>query len=49
MEKEGNYKQTKPTIKIEVPEFGAPAGKLLVEAIAKPILLEGGLSTGGLK
>ena len=32
-----------------VPEFGAPAGKLLVEAIGKPILLEGGLSTDGLK
>lgn len=32
-----------------IPEFGAPACKVLVEAIGKAILLEGGLSPGGLK
>ena len=36
-------------LKIAVPEFGAPAGKLLLEAIGKPMLFEGGLSTCGLK
>ena len=36
-------------LKIAVPEFGAPAGKLSVEAIRKSMLFEGGLSIGGLK